>query len=152
MRDLAERALERLTTMFVSLALTLALLALLPASAGAQTIASNAAKATWVNATQLESAAPIPATGPESIVQTRIVRGTCNADGTSVPTILETLNVPITVTTVLFENLPDGTFCYRARHIQENGGMSLWSVTVSKVSTQPVVVPQKTKPPSITIN
>ena len=151
MRDFAEQALESLVGMFASLAFAMALLALIPSAANAQEIAPNAAKVSWVNATQLENGAPIPATGPESIVQTRIQRGLCNATATSVPTVLETLNVPAAITQVLFENLPDGTFCYRARHIQENGGMSLWSATASKISTQPVIVPQKPKAISITI-
>lgn len=127
--------------------IALAFLALLPATAQGQ-VASNAARITWVNATQLENGAPIPATGPESIIQTRVVRGSCNADG-SFGVVLETLNVPVTATSVLFEQIAAGTYCYRARHVQENLGLSGWSVTVSKVAVQPV---SKPKPPSITIS
>lgn len=114
-------------------------------------VASNAALIKWVNATEFVTppGGLLPVTGPQSIVQTRVVRGSCNADG-SFNAVLETLNVPVTATSVLFENLPDGTFCYRARHIQENGDQSAWSVTRSKASTQPPL--PKSKPPSITIS
>lgn len=137
---------------WLALTVVLFLLAMcLPDAAQAQTIASNAARITWVNATQLKDGAPIPATGPESLVRTSIMRGTCDAGATTIVAALQILNVTPDVTMVLFENLPDGTFCYRAQHIQENGGASAWSATRSKVSTQPVVLPQKPKAPSITV-
>jgi len=134
--------------------LSILLLALFAFTAQAQ-VASNSAKLTWVNATTFVPVAPatvgdpLPTTGPEAIITTRIERSICNADGTF-GTVLETLNVPITILTAQFDNLAAAVQCFHVRHIQTNGGMSAWSPIAKKITTLPALA--KPKPPVITIS
>lgn len=134
--------------------LAIPLLFLLAGVAQAQ-VASNSAKLTWVNATTFVPVAPatvgdpLPTTGPEALASTRIERSICNADGTF-GTVLETLNVPVTILTAQFDNLAAAVQCFHVRHIQTNGGMSNWSAIAKKTTTLPALA--KPKPPVITIS
>ncbi len=126
----------------------IALLMLVPMIANAQ-VATNAARVSWTNATLDVNNAPLPVTGPDSIGETRVVRSTGDACMTTFGTVVETLNVPPTVLSVLFENLPAGRWCFRARHVAVDGELSDWSPIVSKVSVLPPNRPAR--PVSITI-
>lgn len=128
-------------------------LLLIPALAFAQTttIAPDAMRVRWVLPTQMvnadgTAAGTIPATGPESLVQTRIQRGTCNADNTF-GTAEQTVQVTPDVLMVLFEGLPARKHCARVQVVQEDGDPSNWSATAYKV-TRAVVKP---KVPTITV-
>lgn len=118
--------------------------------AQAQTVAVDAAKVTWVNATLLTDGSPVPATGDNAIKETQVQRSVCNADGTF-GTNLQQINVPPTILLVLFENLPPAKHCFRARHANNAGLMSNWSVVVSKTTVAPPPPTQKTKPIIITV-
>lgn len=138
---LAWRAIAYIALAGVALALA--------GQAFAQTVAYNDALISWENATESEDGAPLPATGPDSLATTRIIRSECNADGTAGAN-LQTLNVPVPggPLSVLFEALPDGTVqCFRARHITAAGIFSDFSATVSKAITPPAPTPKKSRPP-----
>lgn len=124
-------------------------LALAAAPALAQAVAPDAARVTWTNATELVTGAPIPASGPESIVTNRVQRALCGT-GDAFGSVQETLNVPSTVNALLFENLPPGRYCFRARHVQENGGLSDWSAIARKTIEVPAPALPK-RPLSISI-
>jgi hypothetical protein len=120
------------------------------------TIAVDAALVCWTNATQDINGNALPATGPFALTQTRIQRAQVLATATcSFTTIAQTLNVTPDVKVVLFEALPVGKQCFRARHASlDAGGLELlsdWSATVSKLTTSPTPPPAKAKPLTITI-
>jgi hypothetical protein len=122
--------------------------------AQAQTVAVDAAKVTWVNATTLVPVAPatigapIPATGNDAIKETQVQRGACNADGTF-GVVQQQINVPPTSLSVLFANLPPAKYCFRARHVTNTLVNSNWSGVGSKTTVAPA--PPKTAPPTITV-
>lgn len=119
-------------------------------------VASDAALLCWINATQDVNGNPLPATGPFSLTQTRIQRSTGASCQTTFGTVTETLNVTPDVLMVLFENLPAGRWCYRARHVSRDAAnvelLSDWSATVSKVAAAPTPPPAKPRPVTITIH
>lgn len=123
----------------------------------AQATATDAARISWTNATVDEAGNPLQNCNvtpcqPGQLIGTRIQRS-LNCTATNFGTAAETLNVPHAVTSVLFENLPAGTWCYRARHVAEpvgtGDGLSLWSAVVQKVSVKPATKPAR--PVSITV-
>ena len=135
----------------------LMLLAVIARDAQAQTVAPDAAHISWMNATQDTAGNTLPASGPGSIRQTRIQRS-FNCTASSFGTAVETLNVLASVNSVLFENLPAGKWCYRARHVQnapvagDPDIFSAWSATLSKVSNPaPPPAGPPTAPISITV-
>lgn len=118
-------------------------------------IASDAALLCWVNATEDVNGNPLPATGPFSLTQTRIQRSTGATCQTTFGTAVETLNVTPDVKMVLFENLPAGRWCYRARHVSRDAAsvelLSDWSAVATKIAAAPTPPPAKSKPTTITI-
>ena len=115
--------------------------------AQAQTVAADAARVSWANATLLVDGAPVPATGDNAIKESQVQRSVCNADGTF-GTNLQQINVPPTILSVLFENLPAAKHCFRARHVNNAGLMSNWSGVASKTT---IAATQKTRPIIITV-
>lgn len=119
------------------------------------TIATDAALLCWVNATQDVNGNALPATGPFSLTQTRIQRSTGATCQTTFGTVVETLNVTPDVTMVLFESLPAGRWCYRARHVSRDAAsvelLSDWSAVATKIAAAPTPPPAKAKPTTITI-
>jgi hypothetical protein len=116
-------------------------------------IAADAALLCWVNATQDINGAPLPATGPGALTQTRVQRAVVGATATcAFTTVAEALNVLPAVTSVLFQALPAGKHCFRARHVSLDAAgaemLSDWSPTASKVAVPPI---GKSKPLTITI-
>jgi hypothetical protein len=121
------------------------------ACASAQTVPYNSALISGENATELTDGTLIPATGPNALATTRIIRSECDALGNAGPN-LETKTLTTTVPgapfSVQFDNLPDNTLqCFRARHFTESDVGSDMSVTVSKAIVPPVAPPKKPKPP-----
>jgi hypothetical protein len=120
-------------------------------TAAAQTVAYNAARVHWDNATTATDGAALPIAPPDvpdALARTEIYRSVCNADGTAGATV-ETLSVvvPAGPLSVLFENLPDNTTqCFRARHFTFGGKSSNLTAAVSKAIT-PLVLPKKPRPP-----
>lgn len=141
----AEERYGRLLAMVAALCL---LAMCLPADA--QTVAVDAAKVTWVNATQMSDGSPIPATGDNALKETQIQRGSCNADGTF-GVVQQQVNVLPTVLMVLFENLPPAKYCFRGLHVTNGLRNSNWSGVASKTTVAPPPPIQKTKPPVITV-
>lgn len=127
-----------------ALLVAIAAIAVQVPSARAQTVPYNAALISWENATSYTDG--IPLNPAADLLETRIERSICNADGTAGAT-LQTLTVPVPggPLSVLFETLPDNTLqCFRARHVSTAGVLSAFSVTVSKAITSP---PKKPRPP-----
>jgi hypothetical protein len=117
------------------------------------TIPNYNALVCWTNATQDSLGAPLPATGPGSLTGTRLQRswvasvtGSCGWDTTL--NKVQNFDVLPTVTTMYFENLPIGKYCYRALHNAEAVPDSAWSAVVTKYSPGPT---QKSKPPGVAI-
>lgn len=129
---------------------TLLCLLMLCLPADAQTVAVDAAKVSWVNATQMSDGSPIPAAGDNALKETQVQRGACNADGTF-GVVQQQVNVLPTVLFVLFENLPPAKYCFRARHVTNGLLNSNWSAVASKTTLAPPPPTQKTRPPVITI-
>lgn len=98
----------------------------------------------WQNATLDTAGQPLPATGPDALAETRVAIGTCSAPGVFGSNIGGVSAVLAAVTSLLFENLVDGSYCFRARHGTNAGVFSDWSVVVSKTITTP---PKKPRPP-----
>lgn len=132
-------------------------LATFAVTASAQ-VASDAARVSWTNATQDVNGGALalcPDTGTKPagcLIGTRVQRGNAANCAATFGAVAETINVPHAVTSVLFENLAPGTWCFRVRHTANNPApddVSAWTATVTKIIVRPVGKPER--PVSITV-
>jgi hypothetical protein len=117
----------------------LALLALLAPVAQA-----GEALVSWQNATTDTTGVALPATGPDALAETRVAIGSCSSAGVFGTQIGSVSTVPAPVLSILFQNLADGVYCFRARHATNAGVLSDWSAVVSKTI---ITAPKKPRPP-----
>jgi hypothetical protein len=116
-----------------------------------QPISGNAALLCWTNATVDVDDQPLPPSGPGSLKQTRVQRvnvavaATCTWGTTAAP---ENFDVTPDVTMMFFENLAQGKWCFRLRHVNNEDVVSDWTAAVSKVVVKPI---GKSKQPTVTI-
>lgn len=95
----------------------------------------------WTNAAKDVNGNNLPASGPYSIVTTRIHRAQVGKNAAcNFNTVTQTVNVKPDVLAKLFEGLPKDTKqCFRIRHISKDAaGAELygtWSKTVCKITT-----------------
>ncbi|MGH8222041.1 MAG: hypothetical protein ACREQZ_03620, partial [Woeseiaceae bacterium] len=108
-------------------------------------VPNDAARVCWTNPTANVDGSSIPATGPAALKSTDIYRSLCNADDTAGATI-QTITVLPTIGVVLFEGLPPGRHCFRARVTNNAGVVSASSATGRKTTTAPA--PPKPRQPN----
>jgi hypothetical protein len=123
---------------------------------GGDPVAQNAARVCWTNATTDTAGVSLPATGVGSLKTTRLQRAhmataTTSCDFAAPADPLETKDFAPTVGGYLYENLPDGRHCFRARHVNNEGIMSDWSAVVWKAIVAPRP-PGKPNAPTVTVD
>lgn len=92
----------------------------------------------WTNATENTDGTPIEATGPTALVSTVIEWSMCDPETSMVQVPLQEVTVPASVTTHVIAT-GSGTFCFRAKHVNEAGESSDWSnVAVKTVNATPL--------------
>lgn len=92
----------------------------------------------WENAAKDVNGNNLPASGPYSLVSTRIQRAKVGASAScNFDTVAQTVSVPPTTLAKLFKDLPNGKHCFRIRHVShDKKGAELygqWSKTASRV-------------------
>lgn len=112
-------------------------------------VASDAARVCWRNATELEPGnTPIPATGALSLKSTQVSYGRCTADAG--PATQTFTTVPATIGFVLYEALESGVWCFRLRHGLENGTWGDFTAYRRKTLTAPAADKPKV-PKNVTV-
>lgn len=97
----------------------------------------------WQNATENTDGSPIPLTGDARIVSTTVEYGPCNAARDALESVTNTAIATGTNTSAQSIDLPPGTWCARAAHVNGYGNVSAWSPIAVRVIETP-----KPKPPS----
>ena len=85
----------------------------------------------WTNATTNVDGSAIPATGPNALLNTTAEWGTCGTGGTF-GTLIGSQTVAIPATETASFALPDGNYCFRARHANNGGAVSAYSAIVQR--------------------
>lgn len=120
------------------LALALAFVAL---TASAQTLPRDSARVSWVLPTLNVDGSTIPATGPGSLRDVRVRRGTCV--GTAFGTQAEVVTLPATALEYTFNLLPDGPNCFQVRVSNVDDQFSDWAGPAIKTITPALKKPGK---------
>jgi hypothetical protein len=90
------------------------------------TALANQVTLSWTNATENTDSTPIESTGPTALVSTTIEWSACDPETSMVQVPLQEVLVSASVTTYTITT-GSGTFCFRAKHINEAGESSDWS-------------------------
>lgn len=91
----------------------------------------------WTNATTNTDGSAIPSTGDGRIIATNIEYGPCNAARDGLASVTNTIVVSGTAATAQTPDLPPGTWCARAAHVNSYNKASAWSDVAVRVIEAP---------------
>jgi len=98
----------------------------------------------WNNATLNTDGSAIPASGPGALESTTVVYGSCN--GSAFGTELARVTVPASQLTTVTPDLPPGTYCGYAMHLNNYGVPS----DPSNIATKTIPAPKPNAPRNFT--